>query len=189
MNFRAIVSGSVLRHRYPKMYLPSDYVDLSFEWVRSVQLDLSLDLNTPIQFHVFNKDVDIPLIEGEQLPEAEPEDADHRHQVKVMLLSHAGKSEVVKKSFCLMADGTTDDNQEPQSLLKNLHFLVGKYRSYFICVSSVSGARGKETMGIGGSWSPSLDGPDPNSPTTMIRTAVRTTKALTGIDLSEVSQW
>uniref|UniRef100_A0A1I7U2Q7 DBC1 domain-containing protein n=1 Tax=Caenorhabditis tropicalis TaxID=1561998 RepID=A0A1I7U2Q7_9PELO len=167
-----VISGSILRHRYSKLYLPSDCVDLSFEWVRSVQLDMSLDLNNPIQFHVFNKDIDYF---GEPLPDLEPEDADHRHQVKVLLLSHAGKSEVVKKSFCLMADGTTDDHQEPQSLLKNLHFLVG--------------ARGKETMGIGGSWSPSLDGADPNSPTTMIRTAVRTTRALTGIDLSAVSQW
>ncbi|KAF1756617.1 hypothetical protein GCK72_013070 [Caenorhabditis remanei] len=167
-----IVSGSVLRHRYSKMYLPSDYVDLTFDWVSTIQLDMSLDMNNPIQFHVFNKDVDYI---GEPLPELEPEDSDHRHQVKVLLLSHAGKSEVVKKSFCLMADGTTDDHQEPQSLLKNLHFLTG--------------ARGKETMGIGGAWSPSLDGADPSSPTTMIRTAVRTTRALTGIDLSSVSQW
>lgn len=168
-----IVSGSVLRHRYSKLYLPSDYVDLSFDWVRSFQLDLSLDLSNPIQFHVFNKDVD--FIGEEEIQDLDPEDADHRHQVKVLLLSHAGKSEVVKKAFCLMADGTTDDHQEPQSLLKNLHFLVG--------------ARGKETMGIGGSWSPSQDGADPNSATTMIRTAVRTTKSLTGIDLSSVSQW
>ncbi|EGT48565.1 CBN-LST-3 protein [Caenorhabditis brenneri] len=167
-----VTSGSLVRQRYSKLYIPSDCVDLSFEWVRSVQLDMSLDLNNPIQFHVFNKDVDYF---GEPLPVFEPEDADHRHQVKVLLLSHAGKSEVVKKSFCLMADGTTDDHQEPQSLLKNLHFLVG--------------VRGKETMGIGGSWSPSLDGADPHSATTMIRTAVRTTHALTGIDLSSVSQW
>ncbi|EFO97952.1 hypothetical protein CRE_20660 [Caenorhabditis remanei] len=118
-----IVSGSVLRHRYSKMYLPSDYVDLTFDWVSTIQLDMSLDMNNPIQFHVFNKDVDYI---GEPLPELEPEDSDHRHQVKVLLLSHAGKSEVVKKSFCLMADGTTDDHQEPQSLLKNLHFLTGK---------------------------------------------------------------
>ncbi|CAI2352396.1 unnamed protein product [Caenorhabditis sp. 36 PRJEB53466] len=170
-----VVSGSVLRHRYPKLYLPSDYVDLSFDWVRSVQLDLSLDLNNPIQFHVFNKEVELPLEEGKVLPELEPEDADHRHQVKVLLLSHEGKPEIVKKSFCLMADGTTDDHQEPQALYKNLQFLVG--------------ARGKETMGIGGSWSPSMDGANPDSPATMIRTAVRTTKALTGIDLSAVSQW
>lgn len=168
-----IVSGGVLRHRYAKLYLPSDYVDLTFDWVRTIQLDMSLDMNNAIHFHVFNKEVD--YCGDQELPILEPEDADHRHQVKVLLLSHAGKAEVVKKSFCLMADGTTDDHQEPQSLLKNLHFLVG--------------ARGKETMGIGGSWSPSLDGADPTSTTTMIRTAVRTTRALTGIDLSAVSQW
>ncbi|CAI5449317.1 unnamed protein product [Caenorhabditis angaria] len=169
-----IISGSTLRHRYNKLYLPSDYVDLSFDWVKNVPLDLALDLNNQINFHVFHKDVENPF-GNVVLPEFEPEDADHRHQVKVLLLSHAGKSEILKKAFCLLPDGSTDDNQEPQSFWKNLQFLVG--------------VRGKETMAIGGSWSPSLDGQDPTSPATMIKTAVRTTRALTGIDLSEVSQW
>uniref|UniRef100_A0A8R1DKM5 DBC1 domain-containing protein n=1 Tax=Caenorhabditis japonica TaxID=281687 RepID=A0A8R1DKM5_CAEJA len=171
----SLISGTILRNRYSRLYLPSDYVDLSFNWVNSIPLDHSVDLSNPIQFHVFHKDVEIPLKEGETPSVVEPEDADHRYSVKVLLLSHYGKTEVVKKSFCLNSDGTTEDHQEPQSLLKNLNFLVG--------------VRGKELMGIGGNWSPSLDGADPNSLTTMIRTATRTTKALTGIDLSSVSQW
>jgi hypothetical protein len=62
-------------------------------------------------------------------------------------------------------------------------------------------------MAIGGAWSPSLDGlyiitlmlaifilfmftgPNPTDPQTMIKTAIRTTKALTGIDLSNCPRW
>jgi hypothetical protein len=53
------------------------------------------------------------------------------------------------------------------------------------------GTKGKyELMGIGGAWSPSLDGPNPESNTqTLLNTAIRTTMALTGIDLSPCTQW
>ena len=53
------------------------------------------------------------------------------------------------------------------------------------------GIRGKnETTAIGGPWSPSLDGSDPKGdPQVLIRTAIRTCKALTGIDLSPCTQW
>lgn len=44
-------------------------------------------------------------------------------------------------------------------------------------------------MAIGGAWSASLDGLNPNDPQTLINTAIRTTKALTGIDLSECPKW
>ncbi|CAB3409649.1 unnamed protein product [Caenorhabditis bovis] len=168
-----VVSGNILRTRYTKLYLPSDFVDLTYDWIKTVQLDFSLDINDPVRFHVFHKDVE--YFGKEPLPDIEPEDADHRHQVRVMLISHNGKADVVKKAFCLLADGSTDDHQEPQSIFKNLNFLVG--------------VRGKEIMGIGGSWSPSLDGSDPHSPATLIKTAIRTTRALTGIDLTPVSQW
>lgn len=47
-----------------------------------------------------------------------------------------------------------------------------------------------EVMAIGGAWSPSLDGADPaNDPAVLVRTATRTVKALTGLDLSACSQW
>merc|ERR1712130_672799 len=48
----------------------------------------------------------------------------------------------------------------------------------------------REVMAIGGPWSPSLDGPNPSSdPSTLIKTAIRTCGALTGIDLSGCTQW
>lgn len=58
-------------------------------------------------------------------------------------------------------------------------------------INFLVGIRGKnETMAIGGPWSASLDGPDPkNDPKVLIRTAIRTCKALTGIDLSNCTQW
>ena len=70
--------------------------------------------------------------------------------------------------FCL------DDMQHPARLIQ---FLVGQ--------------RGRnEPMAIGGAWSPSLDGPNPqDDPGVLIRTAVRTVLALTGIDLSRCSKW
>lgn len=53
------------------------------------------------------------------------------------------------------------------------------------------GMRGKdEAMAIGGHWSPSLDGADPErDPSVLIKTATRCCKALTGIDLSLCTQW
>lgn len=58
-------------------------------------------------------------------------------------------------------------------------------------INFLVGLRGKnETMAIGGPWSPSLDGPDPDKdPSVLIRTAIRSCKALTGIDLSACTQW
>ena len=53
------------------------------------------------------------------------------------------------------------------------------------------GMRGKdEAMAIGGHWSPSLDGADPEKDASvLIKTAIRCCKALTGIDLSLCTQW
>lgn len=45
-------------------------------------------------------------------------------------------------------------------------------------------------MALGGSWSPSLDGQNPSKdPQVLIHTAVRTVRALTGIDLSNCTKW
>ncbi|KAK6035064.1 hypothetical protein COOONC_27429 [Cooperia oncophora] len=169
------VSVVGLRSRYAKLYIPSDFADMTAEWVKRVPVDAAIDLTKPVAFHVFNKEVDNPLLEGEPEVVLESEDADHRHQVKVLLLAHPGRQEVHKKAFGLLPDGSTDDMHEPTPFVKQLSFLVG--------------TRGKEPLAIGGSWSPSLDGADPTNPSTIIRTAIRTTMALTGVDLSECPQW
>ena len=60
-----------------------------------------------------------------------------------------------------------------------IQFLVG-----------VRGGSKDNAAAIGGSWSPSLDGPDPGTnPATLVKTAIRTCKALTGIDLSGCTKW
>lgn len=54
------------------------------------------------------------------------------------------------------------------------------------------GHRGKggEHFAIGGPWSPSLDGENPQSdPQVLVKTAIRTCKALTGVDLTPCTQW
>ncbi|KAG5671839.1 hypothetical protein PVAND_002013 [Polypedilum vanderplanki] len=58
-------------------------------------------------------------------------------------------------------------------------------------ISFLVGIRGKnETMAIGGPWSKKLDGENPeDDPNVLIRTAIRTCKGLTGIDLSNCTQW
>ena len=81
-----------------------------------------------MQFHIFHKDVDYP--EGENAI-LEPEDADPRHQVKVLLLAHGGKTEVLKKALGLLPDGSTDDNHEVTSVFKQLQILVGEFNFVF----------------------------------------------------------
>lgn len=56
--------------------------------------------------------------------------------------------------------------------------------------NSIVGTRNKEMMAIGGAWSPSLDGDNPESdPQVFVRTAVRTVRALIGVDLSKCPRW
>ena len=58
-------------------------------------------------------------------------------------------------------------------------------------INFLVGVKGKnEPIAIGGPWSPSLDGESPTEdPLVLIKTAIRTCKALTGINLSQCTQW
>ena len=58
-------------------------------------------------------------------------------------------------------------------------------------INFLVGLKGKnETMAIGGYWSPSLDGANPEKdPNVLIRTAIRTCLALTGINLAGCTTW
>ena len=96
--------------------------------------------------------------------------------MQVMLLSSPCLEELYSKSCCL-AQNKTDDQESFQHPSRLLQFLVG--------------TRGKnEPMAIGGPWSPSIDGVDPEeNPHVLVKTAIRTTMALTGIDLSKCTQW
>lgn len=92
-----------------------------------------------------------------------------------MLISMPVMEEIYKRCCGVPEDRDSDrDYVHPTRLI---NFLVG--------------LRGKsETMAIGGPWSPSLDGSNPEKdPSVLIKTAIRTCKALTGIDLSNCTQW
>lgn len=105
----------------------------------------------------------------------DPPDADHLYSAKVMLMASPSMEDLYHKSCALAEDPQElrDGFQHPARLVK---FLVGM--------------KGKdEAMAIGGHWSPSLDGPDPEKdPSVLIKTAIRCCKALTGIDLSVCTQ-
>ena len=93
-----------------------------------------------------------------------------------MLLSSLTLDDLYHKS-CALAEDTSDLREGFQHPTRLMQFLVG--------------LKGKsEPMAIGGPWSPSLDGPNPlEDPCVLIKTAIRATKALTGIDLSSCTQW
>ncbi|KOC64001.1 Cell division cycle and apoptosis regulator protein 1 [Habropoda laboriosa] len=161
-----------IRRRYQNMYIPSDFFSTNFRWVDAFPPHMPFTLNKPCSFHVMHKDVD-PCTENTAV--LEPSDADYLFSAKVMLISMPAMEEIYKRCCGVSEDRDPDrDYVHPTRLI---NFLVG--------------LRGKnETMAIGGPWSPSLDGPNPaKDPSVLIRTAVRTCKALTGIDLSSCTQW
>lgn len=103
----------------------------------------------------------------------EPSDADYAYSAKVMLPCLLPMDELMSR--CCPVDDQEQDFVHPARLIR---FLVGH-----------RGGK-NETMAIGGPWSRSLDGNDPQSdPQVLIRTAIRTCRALTGIDLTPCTQW
>ncbi|KAH9495313.1 Cell division cycle and apoptosis regulator protein 1 [Bulinus truncatus] len=163
----------ILKNKYSNLYIPSDFFHASFSWVENFPLSRPFTLGQSCNFHVMHKDV--PSIKPDTAV-LDPPDADHLFSAKVMLLASPSEEDLYKKSCCLAEDlpDAMENFQHPTRLLQ---FLVG--------------TRGKnEPMAIGGPWSPSLDGPSPHTnPLVLIKTAIRTTKALTGIDLSSCTQW
>ncbi|XP_017775351.1 PREDICTED: cell division cycle and apoptosis regulator protein 1-like [Nicrophorus vespilloides] len=175
-----LVSADVLetRHRYSNLYIPSDFFCSQFRWMDAFPADKPFTLNKPCSFHIMHKDVD-PVLENESV--LEPPDADYLFSAKVMLMSVPGMDEMYQKC-CAMAedkDRRDRDSEERDYIhpTRLINFLVG--------------LRGKnETMAIGGPWSASLDGENPDKdPSVLIKTAIRTCKALTGIDLSNCTKW
>lgn len=164
-----------LRCRYNNLYIPSDFFISKPRWFESFPAESPYSLKQPCSFHVMHKDTEYI---GEELPaSSDPADADYLFSAKVMLMGIPPTSELYQKCFATAEDLQLDEDKSYVHPSRLITFLVGN--------------RGKhETMAIGGPWSRSLDGEDPlNDPTVLIRTAIRTCKALTGIDLSKCSQW
>ncbi|XP_076250699.1 cell division cycle and apoptosis regulator protein 1-like [Rhynchophorus ferrugineus] len=169
-----------IKRRYSNLYIPSDFFNTHIRWVDAFPPDKPYALNKPCSFHIMNKELEI-LHENDAI--LEPPDADYKFSAKVMLMSTPGIEEIYQKCFATAEDidRRERDSEErdfiPVHPTRLINFLVG--------------LRGKnETMAIGGPWSPSMDGESPESdPSVLIKTAIRTCKALTGIDLSNCTQW
>lgn len=166
-----------LRKRYSSLYVPSDFFTAKHVWSEAFPIEAPFRIRQASAFHVFNREHVEPLTYNPR--QFDPEDADYRYVAKVMLLAAPELEDLYEKTCHLIEkDSQRDDPREglvhPSRALK---FLVGM--------------KGKsETMAIGGPWSPSLDGSDPvNDPGVLIKTAVRTCGAMTGIDLSACTQW
>ncbi|XP_074647315.1 cell division cycle and apoptosis regulator protein 1-like [Tubulanus polymorphus] len=162
-----------LKSRYTNMYVPSDFFNCTFSWTDAFPMHRPFALERHCSFHVMHKDVE-PLESNNAV--LEPSDSDHLYSAKVMLLSHPPLEELYHKS-CALAEDSQDVKDSFQHPARLLNFLVG--------------LKGKsEPIAIGGAWSPSLDGQNPkDNPQVLIKTAIRTTKALTGVDLSSCTQW
>ncbi|XP_023402783.1 cell division cycle and apoptosis regulator protein 1 isoform X8 [Loxodonta africana] len=162
-----------LRRRYQNLYIPSDFFDAQFTWVDAFPLSRPFQLGNYCNFYVMHREVE-SLEKNTAI--LDPPDADHLYSAKVMLMASPSMEDLYHKSCALAEDPQElrDGFQHPARLVK---FLVGM--------------KGKdEAMAIGGHWSPSLDGPDPEKdPSVLIKTAIRCCKALTGIDLSVCTQW
>ncbi|XP_053244425.1 cell division cycle and apoptosis regulator protein 1 isoform X2 [Podarcis raffonei] len=162
-----------LRRRYQNLYIPSDFFDAQFTWVDAFPMSRPFQLGNYCNFYVMHREVD-PLDKNTSV--LDPPDANHLYSAKVMLMASPSMEDLYHKSCALAEDPQElrDGFQHPARLIK---FLVGM--------------KGKdEAMAIGGHWSPSLDGPEPEKdPSVLIKTAIRCCRALTGIDLSVCTQW
>ncbi|XP_055716251.1 cell division cycle and apoptosis regulator protein 1-like isoform X2 [Phlebotomus papatasi] len=164
----------VLKRRYNNLYIPSDFFHTNVKWPDAFPPNVPFSIHKPCSFHIMRKDVE-PVICGELPPE--PADADYLFSAKVMLMGSPPMEELYGKCITTAEEREKDDEKDFVHPSRLINFLVG--------------IRGKnEAMAIGGPWSPSMDGENPQSDVSvLIRTAIRSCKSLTGIDLSNCTQW
>uniref|UniRef100_UPI00398EAEE5 cell division cycle and apoptosis regulator protein 1-like n=1 Tax=Pristiophorus japonicus TaxID=55135 RepID=UPI00398EAEE5 len=162
-----------VQRRYPCLHMPDTFFDTRLCWVNTFPLTEPLQLGQKCVFHVMEEGAE--PTEGPEI-ELEPADADSTYSAKVILLSCPDLQELYRQT-CTLAEVPKETAEVPQHPSKLLKFLVGMKGQ-------------EEAVAIGGCWSPSLDGPGPDKdPRVLIKTAIRTTKSLTGIDLTACTQW
>lgn len=194
-----------LRSRYPNLYIPSDFfvAHLACNSAFDVQHPFPLvQSNPPLSFHVLSKEDSCRLKGNNEAPSStggpaaettpapaasasiDPPDATRKYVAKVMLLSFPAFKEFCRKTiFYPGMPATADDQAEDVDEEELMHPSN--------CFQFLVGSKGKnEWMAVGGSWSEKEDGGNPDSdPKVLVHTAIRTTKALTGIDLSSCTRW
>jgi len=166
-----------LKKRYNSLYIPSDFFKANHVWNEAFPLQAPFNIRHPSTFTVMNRELVEPVIVNKF--QYDPADADYTYVAKVMLLAAPQLEDLYEKT-CHLIEKDSEDKDPRDGLVhpsRALKFLIG--------------LKGKsETMAIGGPWSPSLDGADPvNDPGVLIKTAIRTCGAMTGIDLSKCTQW
>ncbi|XP_043537086.1 cell division cycle and apoptosis regulator protein 1-like isoform X2 [Chiloscyllium plagiosum] len=162
-----------VQRRYPCLHIPDTFFDSKICWVNTFPMSEPLQLGQKCVFHVMEEE---SSLDEEQETQVEPADADSTYSAKVILLQCPDLQKLYSQA-CTLAEVPKETADVPQHPNKLIKFLVGM--------------KGKEeAVLIGGSWSPSLDGLCPEKdPRVLIKTAIRTTKSLTGIDLSVCTQW
>merc|ERR1719361_664499 len=166
-----------LKKRYHNLYIPSDFFNAHHSWNEAFPTEAPFKVQYATSFNTFSKDlVEPPPGLGTSRWQFDPPDCDYTWVAKVMLLSSPNMDGLYDKT-CNLVDSGSREREDLIHPTRALKFLVGLKEK-------------REVMAIGGPWSPSLDGPNPSSdPSTLIKTAIRTCGALTGIDLSGCTQW
>merc|ERR1712223_307367 len=166
-----------LKKRYNNLYIPSDFFNAQHSWNEAFPIEAPFKVQYATSFNTFSKElVEPPPGLGPSKWQFDPPDCDYTWVAKVMLLSSPNMDGLYEKT-CNLVDSGSRDRDDLVHPTRALKFLVGLKEK-------------REVMAIGGPWSPSLDGSNPGSdPSTLIKTAIRTCGALTGIDLSGCTQW
>jgi len=166
-----------LKKRYSNLYIPSDFFTAKHSWNEAFPIEAPFHVQYTTAFHTFSKEaVEAPAGLGPARWQFDPPDADYSWVAKVMLLSSPSIEELYEKT-CNLVDSGSREREDLVHPTRALKFLVGLKEK-------------REVMAIGGPWSASLDGGNPESdPSTLIKTAIRTCGALTGIDLGDCTRW
>lgn len=161
--------------RYCSIQLPREFYDVRLCWLDTFPLTQPLTLRHPSRILVADPAEEAPEAEEDPTQDVVPEDTDPAFSAKVMLLSSPGLEELYR--HCLLyIEEPNEQKESPEHPTKQIKFLLGRKED--------------EAVLIGGEWSPSLDGPEPDSdPMVLVRTAIRCTKAQTGLDLSACTKW
>ncbi|XP_008248091.1 cell cycle and apoptosis regulator protein 2 isoform X2 [Oryctolagus cuniculus] len=160
-----------LQRRYRSLLVPSDFLCVHLSWLAAFPLSQPFPLHHPSRIQVSAEAAAAP----EPAAEPSPADSAAAYSSKVLLLSSPGLEELYR--CCLQfVDDMAEPRETPEHPLKQIKFLLGR--------------KEEEAVLVGGEWSPSLDGLDPQAdPQVLVRTAIRCAQAQTGIDLSTCTKW
>ncbi|XP_038602845.1 cell cycle and apoptosis regulator protein 2 [Tachyglossus aculeatus] len=160
-----------LQRRYRTLLVPPDFMVVHLSWLSAFPLGQPFSLHAPSRIQVSSGKEPGPGPAAEVVPA----DASPSYIAKVLLLSTPGLEELYRCGL-LFVDDAAEPRESLEAPLKQIKFLLGQKED--------------EAVLVGGEWSPSLDGPNPEAdPQVLVHTAIRWTRAQTGIDLSNCTKW